>query len=87
MEIANKFDVEGYKFYVDESNGDLMITLNNILIGSYSKSGNKWLLDHVHDDKYYSKTEIDTKINELETILQNHYQVIKILCEKHDMIE
>lgn len=197
MEIASKFDVEGYKFYVDDSSGDLMITLNDILIGSYSKSGNNWLLngletdmnncatkDHVHDDKYYSKTEVDTKItnhthenidnnltisgniyknlvssekqleirtaskdsismdlgkvaivmddsensyialtaadlhfmsnklwffgtecnmpstkllvqnvdilakiNELETILQNHYQALKILCEKHEMID
>ena len=25
MEIANKFAVEGYKFYVDDGNGDLMI--------------------------------------------------------------
>ena len=56
MEIANKFDAEGYKFYVDESNGDLMITLNNILIGNYSKAVGQWSWQidgdagHTHDE-------------------------------------
>ena len=32
MEIASQFDMDGYRFYVDNSSGDLMITLNDIAI-------------------------------------------------------
>ena len=182
MELVQNKETEGYKFYVDESNGDLMIILNDVLIGTYSKSGNKWVLSglesgadinhthdeyasvsHRHDEIYYSKTEVDNKIdnsktealtmntlntkfgfnnfnilryssdfigdksidfyfdeynglailgnngiildrndknevivydmnitakiNELENILQNHYQALMLLLEKHDMVD
>lgn len=75
MEIANKFVVEGYKFYVDDASGDLMIVFNDVLIGSYSKTGSKWTLngletgaaaDHRHDEMYYSKEDVDTIISELD---------------------
>ena len=34
-------NINDYTFYVD-TNGDLMITLNNVLIGSYSTVSGKW---------------------------------------------
>ena len=37
-----------YKFYVDDSNGDLMIVLNDMLIGTYVKSSNNWILGGVN---------------------------------------
>ena len=61
MEIANKFAVEGYKFYVDDGNGDLMIVFNNVLIGSYSKSGNKWTLNGITDTLQNSMNNYATK--------------------------
>ena len=42
MEIVKDKDSSGYKFYVDDSNGDLMITLEDILIASYFKATGKW---------------------------------------------
>ena len=42
MEIVKDKDGSGYKFYVDDSNGDLMITLDDVLIGSYFKATGKW---------------------------------------------
>ena len=42
LELVKNKEAEGYKFYVDESNGDLMITLDGVLIGSYSIASGKW---------------------------------------------
>ena len=41
IEIVPDRDSDGYTFYVDEKSGDLMIVFNSVLIGSYSKAGNK----------------------------------------------
>ena len=42
LELVKNRESEGYKFYVDEKNGDLMITLNGVLICSYSTAAGKW---------------------------------------------
>lgn len=47
MELVKNKETEGYKFYVDENSGDLMIILNDVLVGTYSKSGGKWTLNGV----------------------------------------
>ena len=90
IEIANKFDVEGYKFYVDDASGDLMIVFNDILIGSYSKAVGKWSFET-------DTSTIDAKINSVEVsmaeyiaktdaILKNHYDALLLLCEQHGMV-
>ena len=48
MELVANKDVEGYKFYVDNSNGDLMIVLNDVLIGTYVKSSGNWILGGIN---------------------------------------
>ena len=184
LELVKDKESEGYKFYVDESNGDLMITLNGVLIGSYSIASGKWSwesngnyadadhnhdakysdINHNHDDKYaevghthntinnaltvtgnltaneltitggymtgpcfsansekltvtqhlncenagayFCETvtmdsdlivrnenvmakiaALQTKITEMEAVLQNHYQALVLLLEKHEMID
>ena len=61
LELVKNKEADGYKFYVDESNGDLMITLDGVLVGSYSIAAGKWSwqLDgnyadagHNHDERY-----------------------------------
>lgn len=66
MEIANKFEVEGYKFYVDDSSGDLMIVFNNVLIGSYLKTSGKWTL---------SGLETGAPVNHTHTTIDNNLTV------------
>ena len=66
MEIANRFDVEGYVFYVDDASGDLMITLNDLLIGSYSKAAGKW--------------SFETDTTEMDAVLENHGEALNAVC-------
>ena len=40
----------GYQFYVDEASGDLMIVMDEILIGTYSKSSNSWSFGGINMD-------------------------------------
>ena len=42
LEVVKDKDSSGYKFYVDDSSGDLIISLNNVQIGYYSKTSNNW---------------------------------------------
>ena len=61
MELVQNKEMSGYKFYVDESNGDLMIILNEILIGHYSKSGNKWVFNGITETLQNSMNNYATK--------------------------
>ena len=42
IDISCNAGTDGYIFYVDPASGDLMITLNDVLIGSYSIAAGKW---------------------------------------------
>ena len=45
LEIINNSDNNSnYKFYVDESNGDLIISVNDMAIATYSKASQNWIL-------------------------------------------
>ena len=88
---------ESYKFYVDKTNGDLMIVSDELLIGHYSKSGHNWqfsgltdTLESVvnnHATKDHVHEEYAAKINEIEAVLQNHYQALILLLEKHELVD
>ena len=68
MELVANKDVEGYKFYVDNSNGDLMIVLNDVLIGTYVKSSGNWVLGGVNlreiSSGIGSITELNNRVQE-----------------------
>ena len=64
LEVVNKFDAEGYKFYVDDGSGDLMIVFNDVLIGTYVKSTGNWILGGFN----------------LDETLENHYEALNAVC-------
>ena len=47
FEIVKDKNSNGYTFYVDDANDDLMITYDGVLIGSYSKTSGKWALNGI----------------------------------------
>ena len=91
IDISCNAGTDGYIFYVDPASGDLMITLNDVLIGSYSIAAGKWSFET-------DTTAVETKIDSVEDIinqyiaktdavLKNHYDAILLLCQKHGMID
>jgi hypothetical protein len=58
-------NINDYTFYVD-TNGDLMITLNNVLIGSYSTVSGKW--------------SFETDTSNIENVLENHAEALNAVC-------
>ena len=73
MEIVKNKDSSGYKFYIDDSNGDLMIVLDDILIGMYSRASSKWSFEA-------DLTELNSQIASHEAILGNHYEALNAVC-------
>ena len=69
MEIAKDRTSTGYKFYVDDSNGDLMIVSDgDVLIGTYSKSTGNWILGGINLSEISSGigsiTELNNRVQE-----------------------
>ena len=87
MELVANKDVEGYKFYVDDSNGDLMIVLNEVLIASYSKASGKWKFNGINSGNDDVETLINNYIAKTDAVLKNHYDALLILCQKHGMVD
>ena len=82
---------DSYSFEIDNSTGDLVIILNDSVIGSYSKMNQKWSFET-------DTSGVETKINTIENtlnnyvaktdaVLKNHYDAILLLCQKHGMID
>ena len=91
IDISCNAGTDGYIFYVDDKSGDLMSTLNDVLIGSYSIAAGKWSFET-------DTTAVETKIDSVEDIinqyiaktdavLKNHYDAILLLCQKHGMVD
>ena len=81
---------DSYSLQIDSS-GDLVIMLNDSVIGSYSKINAKWSFET-------DTSGVETKINAFENtlnnyiaktdaVLKNHYDAILLLCQKHGMID
>ena len=82
---------DSYSFEIDNSTGDLVIILNDSVIGSYSKINQKWSFE---TDTSGVETKINTMENTLnnyiaktDAVLKNHYDAILVLCQKHGMID
>ena len=93
LDIVSDENTTGYTFYVDESSGDLMIILNDVLIGTYSKSGNKWILngieqgikvDHKHEEYETKITAIENNLETIQSstnsVLENHAEALNAVC-------
>ena len=62
---VERLNINGYTFYVD-TNGDLMITLNDVLIGSYSNVSGKW--------------SFETDTSNIDNVLENHGEALNAVC-------
>ena len=68
--VKDQNDSVGYKFYVNETNGDLMICSDDILLANYTKSTNNWSFGGVSLDNISSNQEI----------LENHTEALNAVC-------
>ena len=91
LDISCSNGIDGYIFYVDDKSGDLMITLNDVLIGSYSIAAGKWSFETDTSAVETKITNVESIINQYiaktDAVLKNHYEAILLLCQKHGMID
>ena len=82
---------ESYKFYVDETNGDLMIVSDDLLIGHYSKSGHNWQFNGLTDTLQNSMNNYATKDHthdEYASISHVHDEyATKVMLDEQTLIE
>ena len=80
LEVAVNSAVDGYNFYVDDSNGDLMIVSPaSMLIATYSVTSNNWTFGNVSLNDIATKRVIEAEISNLKAadtnttvVLANH---------------
>ena len=91
LDISCNEGRDGYVFYVDDKSGDLMITLNDVLIGAYSIAAGKWSFESDTSAVETKITSVEDIINQYiaktDSVLKNHYEAILLLCQKHGMID
>ena len=68
--VKDQNDSVGYKFYVNETNGDLMICSDDVLLANYTRSTNNWSFGGVSLDNISSNQEI----------LENHTEALNAVC-------
>ena len=85
LELSADKDSVGYRFYVDSSNGDLMVvSVDDILIASYSTASRSWnfggvlLKDIVNIDDVNGA--IETMRTDVNTVLENHSEALNAVC-------
>lgn len=70
--VKNAVSLDGYKISVDNT-GDLLISLNDVVIASYNKIAGNWIINGINLNEFITETQ--------ET-LKNHYEAINILMSK-----
>ena len=73
--IKDKSSLEagGYKVSVDDT-GDLLITLNDIVIAFYNKTAGNWIINGINLNEF---------ITETQATLKNHYEAINVLMSNN----
>ena len=72
LSVSPNSSTSGYILSVDTT-GDLLITLNDVVIASYNKAAQSWILNG---------TNIKTFITTTNEVLANHYEAINIILDK-----
>ena len=72
LSVSPNSTTSGYILSVDTT-GDLLITYNEVVIASYNKANQSWILNG---------TNINTFINTTNEVLANHYEAINIILDK-----
>ena len=77
LEVAADKESTGYRFYVDDSNGDLMVVHDDVLVGTYSKSTHNWILGGVNLGEIGDISAVQSTINEIQATVAEHDAHIK----------
>ena len=75
LDITDDITKSGYILSVD-STGDLLITLNDVVIASYNKAAASWILQG---------TNLKDFIKSTNEVFQNHYEAIVYLLGLHNL--
>jgi hypothetical protein len=80
LDISANRAIDGYRFYVDDKSGDLMICLNDLLIASYSIAAGKWSFETDTTTMDNSIASIGKRVDNHDIILENHYEALTAVC-------
>ncbi len=80
LDISANKEIDGYRFYVDEKSGDLMIVLNEVLIASYSIASGKWSFETDTTGVETSIDNLDKRVDEHDAVLENHCEALDAVC-------
>ena len=84
LEVAKNSVSDGYNFYVDDSNGDLMIVSPaSVLIATYSISSHSWSFGGVKLEDIPNSDSVNTLRNNVDShtvILENHTEALNAVC-------
>ena len=72
LEIVPDKESAGYKFYVDEGSGDLMIVHDDVLIGTYVKASHNWILGGVNLAEISNVGGVQSELDALSTTVTSH---------------
>ena len=73
LDITTDINTTGYIFKVDSTTGDLQIYSNNVIIMSYNKANNHWIINGVDLNEFIENTN---------DVLKNHYEALNILTNQ-----
>ena len=77
LEIVANSESIGYKLYVDDSSGDLMVVSDDILIATYIKATGNWILGGVNLSEVGDISAVQSTINEIQATVAEHDTHIK----------
>ena len=72
LDIAVDKNTSGYVFNVDSS-GDLLLTLNDVVIAYYNKGTGAWI---------FNGSDLKAFISNTNAVLKNHYEALLIILDK-----
>ena len=77
LEIVTNSESSGYKLYVDDSSGDLMVVSDDILIATYIKATGNWILGGVNLSDVRNAVNMQSVLIKLQTTVTEHDTHIK----------
>ena len=77
LEIVANSESSGYKLYVDDSSGDLMVVSDDILIATYVKSTGNWIFGGVNLSDVRNAVNMQSVLIKLQTTVTEHDTHIK----------
>ena len=81
LEVSKNKSEWGYRFYVDDASGDLMIlSPTDLLIATYSIAAGKWSFETDTTEIETSIDNLDKRVDDHDTVLENHGEALNAVC-------